>query len=583
MAEYKDNELISKILASNNIVDVIGEYINLEHKGKNFFGVCPFHDDHSPSMSVSPEKNIFKCFSCGASGNAITFLMDYLGIEFKEALKMLADNAGIILDSNFTKKKVNNEFEELYKINDLVVSLFKNNLASSKGKEAREYLKKRGLDEETIKYFNIGLGIDNLISNTLSKKYSDVVLEELDLCKEYNGKLYDTFDNRIMFPISDKDGNVIGFTGRIYRDVDKDENKYINTKETNIFKKGNILYNLNNAKEFIRKEKAIIICEGQMDTIRLHTIGVNNVVSLSGTSITKEQIDLISSMKCDIILNLDQDTAGKDATITLGDTFTSLGKNVSVIVFSDAKDTDELILKSGKDAFLNAYRSRVDYISFKLDYLKNNRNLNDSVELSKYINSAIESLNKLDDEILIELKIKELSEKYGISISTLKSKIKKKESVRLAPIKKESNNKKYKGYQKTELRLLYLMLNNEDVLVSYENNLGFLVTKEFTDFANEILSFKYKYHGFSLSDFMTYVYQNNLDGLLKDIMENGGPEDYSEEELNYLINEIKESTVEKEIEKLKKIQKESLDEEEKKKIAKKIENMRKEVLTWYRK
>ena len=582
MAEYKDNELVSKILASNNIVDVIGEYINLEHKGKNFFGVCPFHDDHSPSMSVSPEKNIFKCFSCGASGNAITFLMDYLGIDFKEALKMLADNAGIILDSNFTKKKVNSELEELYKINDLVVSLFKNNLASTKGKEAREYLKKRGLDEETIKYFNIGLAIDNLISNTISKKYSKNILEDIDLCKEYNNKLYDTFDNRIMFPISNADGNVIGFTGRIYRDSDKDEHKYVNTKETNIFKKGNILYNLNNAKEFIRKEKSIIICEGQMDTIRLHTIGVNNVVSLSGTSITKEQIDLISSMKCDIILNLDQDEAGKSATITLGDTFTSLGKNVSVIVFNDAKDTDELVLKKGRDAFLNAYRNKIDYITFKLDYLKKNKNLNDSVELSKYINAAIDSLNKINDDILIELKLKEISEKYGISISTLESKIKKKESVKVTPIKKE-NTKKYKGYQKTELRLLYLMLNNEDVLLSYENNLGFLVTKEFTDFANEILSFKYKNHGFSLSDFMTYVYQNNLDGLLKEIMENGGPEDYSDEELDYLMNVVKESTVEKEIEKLKIKQRESLDEEEKKKIAKKIENMRKEVLTWYKK
>ena len=227
MAEYKDNELVSKILASNNIVDVIGEYINLEHKGKNFFGVCPFHDDHSPSMSVSPEKNIFKCFSCGASGNSITFLMDYLGIEFKEALKILADNAGIVLDSNFTKKKVNSEFEELYKINDLVVSLFKNNLASTKGKEAREYLKKRGLDEETIKYFNIGLAIDNLISNTISKKYSKNILKGIDLCNEYNNKLYDTFDNRIMFPISNADGNVIGFTGRIYRELDSNESKYV--------------------------------------------------------------------------------------------------------------------------------------------------------------------------------------------------------------------------------------------------------------------------------------------------------------------------------------------------------------------
>jgi DNA primase len=582
MAEYKDNELISKILASNNIVDVIGEYINLEHKGKNFFGVCPFHDDHSPSMSVSPEKNIFKCFSCGASGNAITFLMDYLGIEFKEALKMLADNAGIILDSSFTKKKVNSEYEELYKINSLVVSLFKNNLASTKGKEAREYLKKRGLDEETIKYFDIGLAIDNLISNTISKKYSKNILKDIDLCNEYNNKLYDTFDNRIMFPISDKDGNVIGFTGRVYRNVDSDEHKYVNTKETVIFKKGNILYNLNNAKEFIRKEKSIIICEGQMDTIRLHTIGVNNVVSLSGTSITKEQMDLISSMKCDIILNLDQDEAGKKGNITLGDAFTSLGKNVSVIVFNDAKDTDELVLKKGENAFLSAYRNRVDYITFKLDYLKANKNLNDSVELSKYINAAIESLNRINDDILIELKLKEISEKYGISISTLKSKIKKKESVKATPIKKE-NTKKYKGYQKTELRLLYLMLNNEDVLLSYENNLGFLVTKEFTDFANEILSFKYKNHGFSLSDFMTYVYQNSLDGLLKEIMENGGPEDYTDEELEYLMNIVKESTVEKEIEKLKIRQKESLDEEEKKSITKKIENMRKEVLTWYKK
>ena len=582
MAEYKDNELVSKILASNNIVDVIGEYINLEHKGKNFFGVCPFHDDHSPSMSVSPEKNIFKCFSCGASGNAITFLMDYLGIEFKEALKMLADNAGITLDSNFTKKKVNSEFEEYYKINDLVVSLFKNNLASSKGKEAREYLKKRGLDEETIKYFNIGLAIDSLISNTISKKYNKNILMDIDLCKEYNGKLYDTFDNRIMFPISDKDGNVIGFTGRIYRDVDKGESKYVNTKETSIFKKGNILYNLNNSKEFIRKEKSIIICEGQMDTIRLHTIGVNNVVSLSGTSITKEQIDLISSMKCDIILNLDQDEAGKDATITIGDTFTSLGKKVSVIVFSDAKDTDELIFKKGADEFLSAYRSRVDYINFKLDYLKKNKNLNDSTQLSKYINAAIESLNEINDDVLVELKLKEISESYGVSISTLKNKIKKKENVKVNVIKKE-NTKKYKGYQKIELRLLYLMLNNEDALLSYENNLGFLVTKEFTDFANEILSFKYKNHGFSLSDFMTYVYQNNLDKLLKDIMENGGPEEYSDEELEYLMNIVKESTVEKEIEKLRNIQKESLDEEEKKKIAKRIENMRKEVLTWYKK
>ncbi len=582
MADFKDNELVNKIVANNNIVDVIGEYINLEHKGKNFFGVCPFHDDHSPSMSVSPEKNIFKCFSCGASGNSITFLMDYLGIEFREALKILADKAGISLDNNFTKKKVNSELEELYKVNELAVSIFKNNLASSSGKEARDYLKKRGLDEETIKYFNIGLAINNNISSALSSKYSEEILEKLDLCKSYDNKLYDTFVNRIMFPICDKDKNVIGFTGRIYREEDKNESKYLNTKETDVFKKGNILYNLNNAKEFIRKEKEIIICEGQMDTIRLHTIGFDNVVSLSGTSVTKEQIDLINSLKCDIILNLDQDDAGKSATIPLGDAFTSLGKNVNVIVFKGAKDTDELILKNGEDSFKSAYKNKVSFINFKLDYLKNNKNLNDAVELSKYINAAIESLNELNDEVLIELKLKEISEKYGVSISTLKSKITKKDK-KVIVNTKPKEVKRYTGYQKMELRIIYLMLNYEDVIISYENNLGFLVTKEFTDFANEILEFKMKNGEFNLSNFITHVYQNNLDKILKEVMENGGPEEYTEEELDYLINIIKGTTVENEIKRLKNIQKNSLDEEEKKELARKIENMRKEVLTWYKK
>lgn len=582
MTDIKDNTLVNKVLMSNNIVDVIGEYINLEHKGKNYFGVCPFHDDHSPSMSVSPEKNIFKCFSCGASGNSITFLMDYLGIDFKEALKMLADRSGIILDNSFTKKKVNSEFEELYKINELAVFIFKNNLASSNGKEAREYLKKRGLDEETIKYFNIGLSINNNLSSSLSNKYSSSILENLDLCKSTGDKLYDTFVNRIMFPICDKDKNVIGFTGRIYREEDKNESKYLNTKETNIFKKGCILYNLNNAKEYIRKEKEIIICEGQMDTIRLHTIGFDNVVSLSGTSLTKEQIDLINSFKCDIILNLDQDKAGKDATITIGDIFTSLGKNVNVIVFDKAKDTDELILKYGEDSFKNAYKNKVSFINFKLDYLKNNRNLNDSYELSKYINEVIDSLNKLNDSVLVELKLKEISDKYGISISTLRNKLVKKDN-KVVVNNKPKEIKKYNKYQKAELRMIYLMLNNEDVIISYENNLGFLITKELTNFANEIVEYKLKNGEFNLSEFITYVYQNNMDKIMKEVMEYGGPEDYSEEEIDYLVNIIKGTTVENEIKRLRSIQKETLNEEEKRDIAKKIENMRKEVLTWYKK
>lgn len=580
MGEFKDNSLINKIVSSNNIVDVIGSYINLEHKGKNFFGVCPFHDDHSPSMSVSSEKGIYKCFSCGASGNVITFLIDYLGITFKEAIKILADNAGITLAENYTKKKVNNEIEEYYKINELASSIFKNNLASSNGKEAKEYLSSRNLDEETIKYFNIGLSLENTISKALSTKYQKSLLYNLDLCKEYDGKLKDTFINRIIFPIYDIDGNILGFTGRIYKKQDAGESKYLNTKETLIFKKGTILYNLNNAKEYIRKQKEIIICEGQMDTIRLHTIGINNVISLSGTSITKEQIDIISSLKCDITLNLDQDEAGKMATNTIGNIFESLGKKVRVIIFNESKDTDELIVKKGKDAFISAYKNKIDFINFKLDYLKKNKNLNDSIELSKYINEVLKELNKLNDNILIELKIKEISDKYGINENILRSKIKKNESIN-SVVKEVPKTQKYNRFENIEMRIIYLMLENNEVITRYENNLGYLATERMTNLANEIVSFRIKNKEFNLSDFITYAYAyEDIINALKEVMNKGGPEEYCEEELEDAFLCMKKYSVEKQMNKLKQKLNESLDFEEKKKIAKKIENMKKEVLTW---
>ncbi len=579
MVETKDNDLIKNIVANNNIVDIIGSYINLEHKGKNFFGVCPFHADHSPSMSVSPEKQIFKCFSCGASGNAITFLMDYLGIPFKEAIKVLADNAGIILDSSFTKKKVNNEIDELYKVNELAKDIFKNNLVSTKGLEAREYLHSRNLSDETIKYFNIGLSLEDGLYKSLSKKYSVSLLSDIDLCKDYGDSVKDTFIHRIIFPISDIDNNIIGFTGRIYKPKDKDESKYLNTRETKIFKKGLILYNLNNAKEFIRKSREIIICEGQMDTIRLHTIGYKNAVSLSGTSITREQIEMISKFKANIILNLDQDEAGRQATVTIGNIFESMGLNVNVIVFSESKDTDELVSKKGKSSFDNAYKNKVPFINFKLDYLKKGINLNDTVELAKYINEVINNLNTLNDPILLDLKIKELSHDYGLDEGTIRSKIKKKEKVSI--VKEVKEKKRYNKYEKLEIRIINLMLENTDVIRIYEKNLGFLATDKMTKLANEIVNFRIKNKGFDLSEFITYTY--TLEGLsdtLKEVMSNNDLGEYTDEEIDDAVMEIKKYSVEKQIRNLKTKLKESLDIEEKKKLLKKIENMKKEVLTW---
>lgn len=574
-----NNSLITEIVKSNNIVDVIGSYINLERKGKNYFGVCPFHADNHPSMSVSDEKQIFKCFSCGASGNVLTFLEDYLGITFKEAIQILADNAGIKLSNNFTKKK-ENKYSDLFKINELAKDIYKNNLYSEKGKDAREYLLSRKIDDDIIKNFEIGLALDNSLYDILKNKYDGYQLNSIDLCKEYNGRYIDTFTNRIVFPIKDIDGNTIGFTGRIYRKDDKSESKYLNTRETEIFKKGLIFYNLDQAKEYIRKSREIIISEGQMDTIRLYSSGYKNSVSLSGTSLTKEQIEIITKLKCNIVLNLDQDEAGAIATSKIGDVFEKLGINVKVVVFDKAKDTDELISKYGKEYFDEAYKNKIDFVTFKMNYLKRGKNLKDSLEISKYINEVIEELNKVGDDVLVNLKIKELSREYGIDESVLKSKINKKEEIKIQ--KNESKqNKKYSRYEKAEMRLINLMLENDDVIRIYQNNLGYLVTENMTLLASEIVNFKKKNKIFDLSDFITYTYQiEGLNAILKEVLSNNISEEYTEEEVYGIINDIKLNSVNNLLDKLNKELKDTLDVTTKKEIIKKIENIKKDILSW---
>ena len=360
-------ELIDEIKSKNDIVDVIGSYIDLNDKNK---ALCPFHDDHSPSFSVHPDKQIYKCFSCGESGNVITFVEKYTGTTFLEALKILADRAGIKMDA-VTPKKVNSALEKYYEINDTVNKYFKNNLISSSGKLAIEYLSKRKIDKDIINEFNIGLSTSNKLSSMLSKKYSEKDLLDIDIVKDINGRLYDTFQNRIIFPVIDENNNIIAFSGRKYLEEDlKDDTfpKYSNSKETIIFKKSNTFYNINNSLQNIKKSKEIIITEGFMDTIRMSSIGYKNVVALMGTAFTKDHLDKILKYKCKVVLNLDQDNAGKTATISIGEELLKNNIEVSVIVFDDYKDSDEFISAKGKEAFDIAYNNRIPFIDFKFNF-----------------------------------------------------------------------------------------------------------------------------------------------------------------------------------------------------------------------
>lgn len=576
---YINKELIDEIKSKNDIVDVIGSYIDLNEKNK---ALCPFHDDHNASLSVHKDKQIFKCFACGESGNVISFVEKINGVSFPEALKILADRVGIKLDVK-ESKKTNTKFDKYYEINDNVNKFFKNNLISSEGKEAIKYLNDRSIDKELINEFNIGLSTNNKLTTILEKKYDIKDLLDIDICKELNGRIFDTFQNRIIFPIINEDNNIVGFSGRIYLSddlKDKTLSKYSNSKENIIFKKSGTFYNINNALLNIKKSKEIIITEGFMDTIRMSSIGYKNVVALMGTAFTKEHLEKIIKWKCKVILNLDQDDAGKKATLSIGEQLIKNNIDTTVIVFDDYKDSDEYIVHKGKDAFDKAYNNRISYVDFKFNYMKSIRNMKDSLEVSKYINEAIATLNNIDDEILKELKIKELCDEFKIDESVIKNKLTIKE-VKKEEKKEEVKNKRYNKYDISEIRIIYLMLHYDDVILYFENSLGYLIHDNMSSLAYKIVEFSNTYGYFNYSDFIDYIRDDTvLNETLKEVMKYHNNEEYTESELEDYINTIKKYSIEKRVNYLKKEMNETLDINKKIEIAKKIEDIKKEVLKW---
>lgn len=577
---FIDKSVINEIKSKNDIVDVIGSYINLNDKNK---ALCPFHDDHSPSFSVQPDKQIYKCFSCGESGNVITFVQKYNGITFVEALKMLADRANIKVDIN-TTKKVNTKYEKLYEINDTVNKYFKANLLSSEGIKATKYLEERKISKGIINEFNIGLSTTNKLSTILSKKYSYDDLVKLDIVKEINDRYYDTFQDRIIFPIIDENNNVIAFSGRKYTNEDLNNNtlpKYSNTKETDIFKKSEVFYNINNAITEIKKKREIIITEGFMDTIRMSSIGYKNVVAIMGTAFTQKHLEKIIKWKCKVILNLDQDDAGVKGTIEAGETLLKNNIDTEVIVFEDYKDSDDFIKNKGSDAFKIAYDNRVSFIDFKLKYLKRKRNMKDAVEKAKYIREAVLSLNDLDSQILIDLKIKDIAEEFGINESDIRNEIKLNKKMAVKQVEEPKKITRYNKYDKSELRLLYLMLNYEDVILYFENTLGYLIQDDRSNLAYKIIEFRNDYGYYNYSDFLDYISDNDkLMNTVKEVMKYHNNEEYTTEELDDYINTIKMYSINKRIETLKNEMSETFDVNKKIEIAKKIENINKEVLKW---
>ena len=508
---------INEIRSANDIVDVISSYIPLEKKGKNFFGVCPFHDDSNPSMSVSRDKQIYKCFSCGASGNVFNFVMDYEHVDFKEALAILAKKAGIVLNSVNVKSK-ENKYDKYYKMYDISLKLYQNNLSSNLGTSAKEYLHKRGITDELIKTFKIGLATTSKDSLTKILNSKDYTNKEIELYGLGTGTS-DLYINRIMFPLFDISNNIVGFSGRIYNT--SSSSKYINTKETPIFKKGELLYNYYNAKDSVRLLKKIVLVEGFMDVIRLHSINVTNAVALMGTSLTKEQINLLKRLSLNITLCLDGDSAGRKAMSVNGALLEESGFNVTVVELPDNLDPDEYILKNGKDSYMSLLDNAIPYSDYKINYLKEGKNLLSVEEQTVYINSVIDEISKEKDVIKQELLLNKLSKEFNLDVEILKNKLQNKEkcskieTLNKEPIKKQKLDK----YQKATYLILYTMLNSYDAVIKYEKQLNFLPTRPARYLANEIIYYYKKNQSLVLADFMSTLQdKEEMDTMLKEVL-----------------------------------------------------------------
>lgn len=567
-----NEETIRQIRSSVDIVDVISNYVPLTGAGKNFFGVCPFHEDHKPSMSVSREKQIYKCFSCGAGGNVFTFIQDYENVSFLEAVKILADKAGINLSLPTQKKVVpNQDYLDMY---ELANKLYLNNLNTGLGKEAKTYLNNRGITDELIKEFKFGLALnqkDALVKLLQKKGFSLDKIEQYGLANHHQYGSVDIFYNRIMVPLCDTQGRVIAFSGRTYKDTN--ENKYVNTRQTVLFKKGEILYNYHRAKETARKKNQIIIVEGYMDVIRLYQVGIKNVVATMGTAVTKEQLLLVKKMAQNVILCFDGDEAGEKATWVATNELLKLGVEPYIIRLEDNLDPDEYIKKYTLEKYQQKLDHPLNVMEFKLSYLKKNKDFTSTIDASKYANQVLEEVVKMDDPILKEMTIQRLSEEIGIEKEVLKDQLK---ALEQHETKEQltfeiKSTKKLTKYEKAEQYLLYYIFNESKVLKKFIQWTIFLPTAKYRELARACKQYYEEYQDYNQADLISYFRdQPELLETIKEVNSLNLKDEYSEEQINDYFNTVQDYNYKNEIKRLKEELKKTNDLEKKLKLSNQI-------------
>ncbi len=466
-------ETIDDVLRSVDIVDVIGHYINVIPKGKGYTAICPFHDDHDPSLSISQEKQLYKCFVCNNGGNAYTFVKNFKKVPFLQAVKEVADIAGKPIEIETTYKKVdpNERYHKL--LNDYIEYTNYCLTGTKLGLSAKEYLKNRGIEEDIVKEFQIGFNPDgDKVSTVLkAKEYSDEDMIKVGVSGFGKNGLYDVFHNRITFPIHDKNGNPIAFTARDFTNFS--DSKYINSGGTILYNKGNVIFNYHRALTSSKQKGYVIVTEGVMDVIAYKRAGIDNVVATLGTACTNEQISLLKELGKMIVLSYDGDKAGKNANLKLGALLLQEGINAEVIDNNTGLDPDEIITSNGKNALRDLASKRLSYIDYVIKFYKESYNLDNYSNRKKMAIEISSLIDKLNDQYDRDNYRNELYEITKIRINANNSV--KNDDIGYNVKGKSDNELLLDGLSKAEYIILSQMAINKEAVMIFHKDLGYLL------------------------------------------------------------------------------------------------------------
>ena len=474
------DEWRSELLSKLNIADVVGEYVSLVNKGGRLWACCPFHNEKTPSFTVNTDKQFYHCFGCGKGGNVINFVMEIQKMNFLEACQYLADKAGMEMpqrESNTRYQDFRAQREKIQKMNKIAARFFYENLQAEAGKEAREYLARRGIPDGMIKTFGIGYAPDewdSLLKLLKEKGYAQKDIIEAGLAKASGGKLYDTFRNRVMMPIINNFSEVIGFGGRV---MDKSEPKYLNSPETAAFNKRKNLYNLNLVRK-LKNLQYVVLVEGYMDAIALTMYGVKNVVATLGTALTSDQARLLKRYVSNAVISYDGDEAGQKATLRALDVLASAGLTVRVIRIPDEMDPDDFLKKYKKDGFVKLISAALPALDYKMDRLRDKMEAADGYGMEEFAKECAALLKREESPIVREKYVRKIARETGFSENAIYEEIGIKRGKQEKEWEGASRGADAAGQMKSEQHIMIRLLLNP---VSVEKISDYITEDDFED------------------------------------------------------------------------------------------------------